>query len=379
MCPNNSPKMTRHRSNGNLSEQLSLSLSPTDPDDSHSLIPNLIQHARVLHQQAVNAGTDHMPVTPGKEYPTTLTRLPLFPPSQCSRRHNAEKTQVWVELPSAWSRGGVVEKSGPTLSTYDEDTLIAMIQARSEVYRGHHTAMPIPTMSPSPASRMSDAGIYPDTGIAQSSADNCACYVSIFSLCQLETSIRGARPDRGWGGRDLRRRDASINRLSAVLLRFHADLHELYQFGRGPFSLFRAEYVKGKSSPSASYYVQWEPLLSNWLTSYRSFLDFDIRRQLTPLGKAIHRFLCSQIREDPYSFSLDTMFEAIGANCDRSQSQLKYYAKIQLAKMVECGFLLSATISRSTRTSKAIARVEFSPATTRRKLATSGISKILFP
>ncbi|NCA72723.1 MAG: hypothetical protein EOM91_22230, partial [Sphingobacteriia bacterium] len=283
--------------------------------------PEARRRALELTQSAGDKGAQHRNVCPGNEYPTTLTRIPLFRPGLKSKRNqkNTGDTNtgntVWEPLASAWSRGAVI-KSGPDLGTYDEDTLIGMIQLREDAFLGPAHAMPLgaPAQYDSPLSREPLPGADERASATQEqplATTDIAWFVSTFSLDQLETRIRGPRPARGWGGRDLALRVESIHRLSAVLFRFTVTVNESFELGRGPFGLFRMDTVG--VGTDVHFYIQWDPLLSKQLECYRSYIDLAVRRGLTPLGKALHRFLTSQVSEGRYAIPFDIMIQAIGA------------------------------------------------------------------
>jgi hypothetical protein len=103
--------------------------------------------------------------------------------------------------------------------------------------------------------------------------------------------------------------------------------------------------------------VQFHPVVSQWLETYRTFIDFDLRRKLTPLGKAIHRFLASQRSNKTYTVELAVLFQAIGANGELRD--LKRSALVQLAKMQEEKFLASSEITGTGRSSPWRLTVEF--------------------
>ncbi len=76
-------------------------------------------------------GMEPFPLFPTSEYPTPLTRLPLFPPvKKCTARQIAASGD-WVALTSRWDGGGVF-KSGPPLTVFDEDTLFGLMTLRQQ-------------------------------------------------------------------------------------------------------------------------------------------------------------------------------------------------------------------------------------------------------
>lgn len=327
---------------GDLDDEAAL----TEPKGSRKRAgPAARSKAIALTQRARETGALHRHVCAGNEYPTTLTRIPLFPPGHKSKRiqkkamdRSAAGDAVWEPLASAWSRSAVF-KSGPDLGTYDEDTLIGMIQLRSDAFLGPPRAMPL-GMPASPAARH---GMAP--ALQEPEVDECVWFVSTFSLDQLETRIRGPRPARGWGGQALALRLESIHRLSAVLFGFTVTLDETFEYGRGPFRLFRMDTLG--SGSDVHFYVQWDPLLSKQLECYRSYIDLAVRRELSPLGKALHRFLTSQVCDGRYAIPFDRMIEAIGAVGE--PAKLRFQCREQIRRLIELGFLAAGTIAKTGR------------------------------
>jgi hypothetical protein len=77
--------------------------------------------AEALDTVARQRGLEQTALCATSEYPTTLTRLPLFPPVTRETAIEMFK-RGWVKLRSSWDGGGVY-RSGPALNIYDEDTL----------------------------------------------------------------------------------------------------------------------------------------------------------------------------------------------------------------------------------------------------------------
>jgi hypothetical protein len=87
----------------------------------------------------------------------------------------------------------------------------------------------------------------------------------------------------------------------------------------------------------ACYYVQFHPAIVTWLIGYRTYLNMRIRRQLTPFGKALHRFLSSQISNRHYAMELKIITDAMG--WQGKTSEAKKLSEDQLKKMQSLDFL----------------------------------------
>ena len=275
--------------------------------------------AEALDTVARQRGLEQTALCATSEYPTTLTRLPIFPPVT---RETAIETckRGWVQLHSAWDGGGVF-RSGPALNVYDEDTLLGLMMLRSSRLTGPADHMPTPVR------RL-------DTDDKTPKDERVHVDAVVFTMSQLESTIHGHTPKNGWGGRTLARRRQSIEDLSGLQLRFEK-LRDGLRYQRVKISLFD---ISGFSKErDACYYVQFHPLVSRWLEGYHTFVDFALRRKLSDLGKAIHRFLASQRSNKSYRIKLDAMYEAIGAQ--DNQRKLRFNTKEQLEIMRNDGWI----------------------------------------
>lgn len=267
------------------------------------------------------SGIEQFDLFPANEVPTPFTRLPLFPPVQ-RKTAQGQITGDWLALHSRWDKGGVY-KAGPALTVYDEDTLIGLMNLRTQGLVGSPDRLPIRTPS-----EMSD----PSSTVRVHSL---FCLIS-----QLETTVQGRTPQKGWGGRAIQKRRESIDRLSAVTLRFEQP-HGAEALRGKSIQLLHVEYVT--TDKEACYYVQFHPLVTQWLETYRTYIDFELRRKLTPLGKALHRFLASQKSNKTYTIELATLFEAVGAHGELRD--LKRMALVQLERLKNEAFLVSYEVT----------------------------------
>lgn len=285
-------------------------------------------------------GVEPFDLFPSAEYPTPLTRLPLFPPVQrCTARELAAASD-WIALESRWDGGGVF-KAGPALTVYDEDTLFGLMNMRQQGMTGPADRLPIP--APPSITR---SGLAPENQVRVHAL---YCLVS-----QLEAVIQGHSPPRGWGGRAITKRRDSLENLAAITLKFQKPKGADALHGK-PIQLIFIEYIA--TANDACYYVQFHPLISQWLEEYRTFLDFEIRRQLSPLGKAMHRCLASQRSNHTFAIPLPEFFASIGAFGELRDR--KREAIPQLQKLKDLEFLESFAINGTGRKTPWVLDVTF--------------------
>ncbi|WP_295389079.1 hypothetical protein [uncultured Thiodictyon sp.] len=292
------------------------------PTSSGAPGPKVIAEANArLERFLRERGVEQFELFPSAEYPTPLTRLPLFPPIQRSTARELAAASDWITLESRWDGGGVF-KAGPALTVYDEDTLFGLMNMRQQGMTGPADRLPI-AAPPSIAT----------SGLAPSNPVRVHALYCLIS--QLESVIQGYTPPRGWGGRAIAKRRESMDNLAAITLKFQKPKGDNAFHGK-PVQLIFIEYVV--TAEDACYYVQFHPLISQWLEEYRTFLDFDIRRQLSPLGKAMHRSLASQRSNRTFSIPLIEFFASIGAfgePRDRKREAIQQLERLKTLQFLE--------------------------------------------
>jgi len=299
-----------------------------------------------LREYAKQAGIEQFDLFPGREYPTPFTRLPLFVPSQ---RKKAREVQIeatrntdFVKLESRWDKGGVY-RSGPPLTVYDEDTFIGLLHLRSMGFKGTSSHMPSKRIGKPP-------NAVPSSNVASIKVHSGYCVVS-----QLETIIRGeSPPKKGWAGRDIGMRRESIERLGATVLRFVSPQNLEHYRGK-QIQMVAIDWIGDKSD--ACYYFEFHPAIVRWLEEFRTYIDLKVRRQLTPFGKAIHRFLSSQKSSKTYEIEWAVLLEAIGYRGRISDANR--FGNEQLTKMKNLGFISDAHIEGTGRREPYILKVIF--------------------
>lgn len=321
-----------------VAERETADINATIPDDSNKPSRQSGKSAtrigrdveKLLKQFAQQQGIEQFSLFPGNEYPTPFTRIPLFPPIQRrkARENVARETQNadFVKLESRWDKAGVW-KAGPALTVYDEDTLAGLMHMRSIGFSGNEQRMPSKLLTKEQNQK----------NIIQTAGQDIIVHAVYCVISQLESAIRGqepSNPSKGWGGAVIKRRRESLERLAGVSLKFERP-HGLDTYRGKTIHIIEIDWIGDQND--ACYYVQFHPAIVSWLLEYRTFLDMSIRRELTPFGKALHRFLSSQVSNRHYKIELEVLVEAIG--WQGKQSEAKKLANGQLTKMQSLDFL----------------------------------------
>ena len=299
-----------------------------------------------LRKYAELAGIKQFELFPGKEYPTPFTRLPLFVPAQRRKARAAQQAATrdtdFVKLESRWDKGGVY-RSGPPLTVYDEDTFIGLLHMRSMGFKGPSSNMPSKRIGKAPNAP-------PSTNVDQVNVHSGYCVVS-----QLETIIRGeSPPKKGWPGRDIALRRESIERLGATVLKFVSPQNLDHYRGK-QIQIVAIDWIGDRRD--ACYYFEFHPAIVRWLEEFRTYIDLKVRRQLTPFGKALHRFLSSQRSSKSYEVQWAVVLEAVGYQGRIADA--KRFGLEELGKMQDLGFLSAATIEGTGRRTPYVLKVQF--------------------
>jgi hypothetical protein len=80
-------------------------------------------------------------LTPESEYPTFLTRIPIFVPARRVSQRKLLDNENAMPFETPWGKG---RKYGPLCTTYDEDTFITLGRLRQHLLIGDARKMPIP-------------------------------------------------------------------------------------------------------------------------------------------------------------------------------------------------------------------------------------------
>ena len=286
---------------------------------------------KILKEYADSAGIEQYDLFPGKEFPTNLTRLPLFPPKKITtaRKDQAEITskQDFVPLTSKWDKGGVW-KQGPALTTYDAGTLIGILQMRDIGFQGDILKMP-------------SKGLGGNEIMAGNPGKQVKVHSTFCVVSELESFVKGKPPpSKGWGGKVIRLRRESIERLAAQTLKFTYSKGLKDYVGKS-FSMLEADWVG--DNKDACYYLQIHPMMVSWLEQYKTYVDINIWRQLNPLGQAIYVFLASQKSNVYFDFDFLDVLDAIGWSGragDARRGALKQFEKLIQLEFMSGGAII---------------------------------------
>lgn len=270
-----------------------------------------------------------------------LMCVPLFSPKP------KQQAAFWSSgrnvLRSWWARAGIAVSGGP-LNATDEDTFLALF----ELGLRQRNAPPGPLSGDSTPHIDSRGAALCESNACDSAAQPSqertgkVCY---FTLADLSGLIRAPLdPRQSFGGHELRERAKSLERLSKVAIVFRQ-----FTPGRGrlimesaPIRLLEPDYSHAQVHGTRKLAVRLNPFLMQVMEFYLSRIDWTVRRELAPLGKALHRAIAAQRGWGQWACRLETVLDAIGVL--RQTCQVKYSVLQQLDRMVALDFLESAEI-----------------------------------
>ena len=255
-----------------------------------------------------------LPFAPGSESPSLLTRLPIFSPARRSTQRSMMDEQNGIPFQTSWGSG---VKYGPPLTTYDEDTLLALYRLRQYKVIGYPQNLPI---------AVSQMFIDPKTNKTHSHVLHCLVS-EINKMCGTPN-----------GGRSHKDRLESVKYLSATSLVLDSKTAEKY-VGTGTTIRFM-DVAWQEFDRTGVLYVQFSPIVTYWLENQYTFIDWEIRKQLTNTGKAVHRFLSGQPRE--YTIFTKKLSETIGY--PKAQNKFVQELRRSLDDLVELKWLHSYEI-----------------------------------
>ena len=224
---------------------------------------------------------DAIPISPSNEFPTFLTRVPIFIPNSRSSQNNMLDEDNSLPFKTSWGTG---RRFGPPLNTYDEDTLFALAKLRQNLLVGSPSKMPVPVSE-----------MYADTQDHKVHVHTVFC-----KLVDIERVCGNTR-----GTKNYEKRLASIKRLAATRIELDQKTRsklELSETRKGTFiGLLDVHWETFEQD--AVLFIQFHPIVANWLENFRTYIDFEIRQKLDPVGKAVHRFLSGQ----PKTYSINVV------------------------------------------------------------------------
>ena len=215
-----------------------------------------------------------VPMRPGSEFPSIMARLPIFMPTRRQRQKLLQDEDNALPFETPFGDG---RRHGPPLTVRDEDTLIALMRLRSRKLYGKPGSLPAKI-----AESVYRGGEGGNVGV------HCV-------VCSVDQIVREMGLSNG--GPNFKRTLASVKRLTAVRLELNLRTHERYigETVRGRmFDLIDVEWEVHETH--GVLVVIFSPVMAKWLEREYTYLDWNVRRALGDLGKALHRYLSSQPR-----------------------------------------------------------------------------------
>lgn len=212
-----------------------------------------------------------VPITPNNEFPTLLTRLPIFVPGRARRQREQLDRDNALPFETSWGMG---RKFGPPLTVYDEDTLIALGRLRQNMLIGDPGKMP-----------------YPISTLYRQDDDNDVHVHVVYCMLSDIQDMCGTSK----GGRNNKLRLESIKRLAGTKIEFSKETRDKVKSSGTTIDLIHVKWDVYEDN--AILYIQFSPIMATWLESAYTYIDWNVRKQLrTDVGKAVHRFLSGQPR-----------------------------------------------------------------------------------
>lgn len=210
-----------------------------------------------------------VPLSPQNEFPTLLTRLPVFVPGRARKQKAQIDEDFAIPFQTSWGTG---RKFGPPLTVYDEDTLMALGRLRQNMLIGSPSKMPYPV------SKM----------YAREDQDEVHVHVVYCMLSDVQ-----AMCGTSVGGRNNKLRLESIKRLAATKIEFNKETQEKVGHSGTTIDLLHVKWDVYEEN--AIFYIQFSPIMATWLETAYTYVDWNLRRKLSSdVAKAVHRFLSGQ-------------------------------------------------------------------------------------
>lgn len=263
------------------------------------------------------------PIKPGNEFPTLLTRLPIFRPTRRGHQQRLVNKEFALEFATPFGDG---KRHGPPLTVRDEDTLIALTRLRSKRVYGLPESLPIPI-----------ADIY----ATKNARGTVGAHYVVCSIDQINREL--GLTD---GGLNYKRTFQSVKRLGATTLELNLKRHERYLGEVKTGRMLSMIHVQWQTfEENGLLVVLFPPVIANWLESEYTYIDWSVRLKLSDLGKCLHRFLSSQPKK--YRGELNRIAKTIGY--DGPPKNVKQRLRKALEQLIKLGWLKSYRISGNGR------------------------------
>jgi hypothetical protein len=264
-------------------------------------------------------------IAPQNEFPTSLTRLPIFRPSQRRKQQSIQDLDNAVALDTPFGSG---RRLGPPLTIRDEDTLIALMRLRDRVLTGPETHLPANVRD-----------------IYTSKSGQAEVHRVVCTINQINNELGLSD-----SGTNFKNTLASIKRLNASKIELDRIIADGGRVG-GSFDLLKVQWLVYERHGLVD--VIFPPLMAHWLRHSYTYIDWRIRRQLSFLGKAVHRYLSGQ-RHD-YAIEVRKLAVTIGYDGRREHMRRKF--SIACDELVDVGWLSHYSIKGTGRSKPLILHV----------------------
>ena len=272
---------------------------------------NIIKQAELaLIERERRGDFEQFPIHPSSEFPTLLTRIPIFIAGKRSIARQKIDEDMAVSFETGWGRG---RKFGPPLNVYDEDTLLALGALRQRRLIGRGDRMPSPTINP----------MNPD--------DESKVDVVYTTVTEIQRYL-----GLSTGGRALSKRLKSVERLAAIVIELTkvADKSMQAVIQQRKFRTKLIDLLQEDGLNDSYLFVQFPPVMVAWLENSYTYIDMDIRKQLnSDTGKLIHKFLASQ---GTFNIGLTKLAEVVGSEPNANFNRT---AKKTFERLAELGWL----------------------------------------
>jgi len=322
----------RKRDAERKAQQQSLSADSNETDDSNHVEPGFnlsVQRSLPLEARLRTAASEigtfgnndvfsSYPLKVSNQFPTTLTRIPIFRPSRRVTQQKIQDTDNTVPFETPY---GVGRRHGPPLTVTDEDTLIVLLRMRDRGMTGPSTHLP------------ENVRDFHQPRNGMSTIHRVTCTIK-------QINERLGKND---GGGSYRSTLASLKRLNACKIEFDRNTRDGGKEG-GAFDLVKIQWRVYDDHGLID--AVFPPVMADWLQSSYTYIDWDTRKKLTPLGKAIHRYYSGQ-RSD---FTIGLKKLAVTVGYDGRVDRLKPSFEKALNELVELGWFKSQEITGNGRT-----------------------------
>lgn len=252
------------------------------------------------------------PIQQQNRFPSLLTRVPLFRATHRRKQKDLSDVDNVISFDTPFGSG---RRHGPTLTTWDEDVFMAFMRLRSRRLLGKPQSLPANLEDIYKTNEYGNVGVH------------CAFGGVLDILNELDIADCGENRDNVM---------ASAKRLATTQLELSLTKHERYlglvETGR-IIPLMHVQWQTWKTD--GLLFVVFPPVIAHWLDKEYTYINWEVRRQLMPLGKCIHRFLSGQ--NVVYSRNLKELGTIVGYDGPEKNIRTRFTKALQ--QMVDIGWL----------------------------------------